>query len=33
LEEPLPEPDEQFGYFSLPDFEISAFPGWRAIPR
>jgi uncharacterized repeat protein (TIGR04061 family) len=33
LEEPLPEPDEQFGYFSLPEFEISAFPGWRAIPR
>jgi uncharacterized repeat protein (TIGR04061 family) len=33
LEEPLPDPDEQFGFFTLRGFEIDAFPGWRSIPR
>lgn len=33
LEEPLPEPDEQFGFFTLPRFELDHFPGWRPIPR
>lgn len=31
-EEPLPTPGEPFGFFTVPDFELSAFPGWRAIP-
>jgi uncharacterized repeat protein (TIGR04061 family) len=33
LEEPLPTPDEEFGFFTLPGFEIGAFLGWRPIPR
>lgn len=33
LAEPLPPPPEQFGYFTLPRFELDHFPGWRPIPR
>lgn len=33
LEEPLPDPEGPFGYFTLPGFEFDAFPGWRPIPR
>lgn len=33
LEEPLPNPDGLFGYFTTPGFEVSDFPGWRPIPR
>lgn len=29
----LPAPSEQFGFFTLPDFELSHFPGWQPIPR
>ncbi|MEF3365280.1 methanobactin biosynthesis protein MbnC [Methylocystis sp. 9N] len=33
LEEPLPPPEESFGFFTLPSFELAPFPGWRNIPR
>ncbi|PWV65657.1 methanobactin biosynthesis protein MbnC [Plasticicumulans acidivorans] len=33
LATPLPEPDEQFGYFTLPDFALDRFDGWQAVPR
>ncbi len=31
-EEPLPAPKETFGYFTVSDFDIDLFPGWRSIP-
>lgn len=33
LEEPLPEAPEPFGWFTVPEFALGAFPGWRPIPR
>lgn len=33
LEDPLPAPPDMFGYFTVPDFELTRFPGWSAIPR
>jgi uncharacterized repeat protein (TIGR04061 family) len=31
-QEALPAPEGAFGYFLLPDFEFSSFPGWRRVP-
>jgi uncharacterized repeat protein (TIGR04061 family) len=33
FEEPLPAPDDQFGYFVAQSFELDYFPGWRPIPQ
>jgi uncharacterized repeat protein (TIGR04061 family) len=33
IDPPPPGPEEEFGYFTLPDFQLDYFPGWRAIPR
>jgi uncharacterized repeat protein (TIGR04061 family) len=32
FEEPLPPPDDFFGYFVTPRFELDHFPGWRPLP-
>ena len=33
LEEPLPSPEDDFGWFTLPGFELDRFPGWSQIPQ
>jgi uncharacterized repeat protein (TIGR04061 family) len=32
FDDPLPVPQDQFGYFVTPSSEIDYFPGWRPIP-
>ena len=33
LEEPLPDPEDDFGWFTLPRLELDSFPGWSPMPR
>lgn len=32
-EEALPSPANTFGYFTLPSFDLAAFPGWQGLSR
>ena len=33
LEEPLPDPEGDFGWFTLPGLELDRFPGWSPLPK
>lgn len=32
FDDPLPAPENEFGYFLTPGFELEHFPGWKPLP-